>query len=141
MVNVENILKVAQAIEDAAKPEAKPAMGFNMDTWCTRLKATDPRKDLTGHACRTVACVGGWTQAVLAEKRARHSKHHWETDTPATRQAAMLLGLGGDVAEALFFPGYFSRAYDATPAQAVRVLRNLAETGIVDWDRALREVP
>ena len=114
-MNVENILAVAQAIEDAAKPEAKPDFGFNMA--CIGGEATERRPDRTGHNCDTVACIAGW---------------------------AIHLFPGSGVAEALGISDS-NRQLDNlimppngrdgryTVENAVAVLRHLAATGVVDW--------
>lgn len=114
-VNKRNILKVAKAIEDACKPQARPRIGFNMGSWVSHV-----RSDKTGHNCGTTACIGGWTGHVLKDN---------ERISP--QDAADLLGLTPHLAASLFYGVGVER--DATPQRAVAVLRNLAETGRVNW--------
>lgn len=123
-LNVENILKVADAIEAAAKPDATPAMGFNMNLWCDAVEnAEDPMyADLTGHGCGTVGCIGGWTQTLLGRP---------DDNEELTGD---LLGLDYVAAARLFYPIQIARWEDITPARAVAVLRHLAATGVVDWN-------
>lgn len=44
------------------------------------------------------------------------------------------LGLPGKKAEQLFLPDDVGSYEDISPEKAVKVLRNLAETGKVDWN-------
>lgn len=118
-MNVGNILKVADAIEQASVPD----LGFNMNVWNARAD-TWGVTDLSGHNCKTVACVGGWTCAVFG--------FHRHDDF----EAADALGLTNQEAHLLFYPSG-EAAYTATPAQAAACLRHLAETGEVNWPRAL----
>lgn len=59
------------------------------------------------------------------------------------KTATELLGISEEQGGELFFPddGYIGKgrvaAYDATPQQAATVMRNLAETGAVDWNRVM----
>lgn len=119
-MNRENILKVADAIEHAAKKRSRPKLGFNMRT--VRGIPLPDAPDMTGHNCQTIACIAGWTQAVhkLPES------NFWARDTRE------VLGLTHDEAHALFEPPYWWEG-KYTTAKAVAVLRHLAESGEVDW--------
>ena len=84
--------------------------------------------------CGTAACIGGWTYAVM------HPEH------PLARNGALLfhssawLGLTDDEEQELFYPPS-EGGWWATRDQAVRVLDILISEGVVDWNRACREVP
>lgn len=109
-MNKDNILAVADAIEKHSIPE----LGFNMRYWRETKKA-----DKYGTRCGTVACIGGWAETVL------------KTDD-------IIEAFGMEDAQyfELCLPGTFTSRGTITPTQAVRVLRHLAETGIVDWSKA-----
>jgi hypothetical protein len=64
--------------------------------------------------CGTVACIGGWAESM------------WPSDANA-------LDLTYDQKQELFFPSGRCTNF-VTPQRAAGVLRNLAETGRVDWD-------
>jgi hypothetical protein len=120
-VNKDNILAVADAIEKHSIPD----LGFNM-----ALLNGEGSADLSGHECGTVACIAGWTCAVAKI-------------APSFEGAREFLGLERKQSSVsdyhngnLFFPDLKSDHWDATPSQAVAVLRHLAETGIVDWSVA-----
>lgn len=120
-MNKENILKVADAIEQ----HSIPTLGFNMNWWGYTFDPTKPenqKHDKSGHNCGTVACIGGWTETLFK-----------------TTDARSALELPTSVATQLFYPDQNGapQAYEATPVHAVRVLRHLAETGKVDWARAM----
>lgn len=121
-MNKDNVLKVADAIEQHSIPD----LGFNMGYWRNSVHYIDrPVRDLSGHNCGTVACIGGWTEAVLGDPVRDLGK------------AGELLQLDPDRAGMLFCPdGWHTDNAKFTTARAVAVLRHLAETGEVDWSVA-----
>lgn len=139
-MNKRNILKVAKAIEDAAKKQEglRGEIGFNMNV----VAAHDGHGDHVD-TCGTVACIAGWAYAIRypSVTAARLVKVadgaaflglHMEHRVPSI--AARFLGLSDDEALALFAPDSLLISYrDITPAHAVAVLRHLAKTGKVDW--------
>ena len=140
MVNRENVLKVAEAIETGALVER--GIGFNMARYGAAVD--DIAKDHIDN-CGTVCCIAGYA---LALKRPDISGEdiageHFNIEAEATRYLGLDLGDAGE----LFLPQPpYSRPWNQidhqrylaqiTPAQAVRVLRHLAETGEVDWSIA-----
>jgi len=127
-MNRENILAVADAIEKHSIPD----LGFNMGNYVTT--AGSSVTDNSGYGCGTVACIAGWCKAVRDGKAPQPV---WVDDFNWEKQASWL-GLSVGEGERLFiyYPGHGN---DIQPSQAVSVLRHLAETGEVDWDRALAE--
>jgi len=120
-MNVENILKVADAIEQHSIPE----LGFNMGEWVGDANVNQP--DMSGHNCGTVACIAGWTCAVLTDD----INKVYDLDY---RELGALLGINYDQAKSLFIPSYAGvRLSLIGQDQAIRTLRNLAITGNVDW--------
>jgi len=132
-MNREMILRVADAIEEAAKPGANPAMGFNMNQV---IHSSGLEDDLTGHSCGTVGCIAGW--AIAVDKNFKKCRDIDPDSDLWKPRAGKLLGLNAKLADRLFM----ARAYRdldldlITPSQAVTVLRHLAETGKVDWSIA-----
>jgi hypothetical protein len=127
-MNVGNILLVADAIERASVP----GLGFNMGGFVGRVTDTFP--DLSGRSCGTAACIAGWTVAVHrngAIPEQNQPDIDYETD------AGVFLGLRDTDTEALFFPAGFTNDIH-TPEMAIRCLRNLAITGKVDWELAMK---
>lgn len=125
-MNKENVLAVADAIEKHSIPD----LGFNMGDWVAH--ASDEAPDRSGHSCGTVACIAGWAQRLrTGVPLSADSVVWWEPE-------AEWLGLGGDASDTLFMGDDETnkRLADVTPAEAVRVLRHLAETGEVDWSVA-----
>lgn len=124
-MNVENILAVADAIEAACAPEAKPEIGFNMSLFCGPAE-TAGREDRTGHHCGTVGCIVGWANFVAHRPRAT-----WKSED----HAAAFLGLEFAEADDLFFPsGFAIETWGEISAEhTVAVLRHLAATGEVNW--------
>lgn len=127
-MNKERLLKVADAIEASLKPEAKPVAGFNMRFYSARNEVTTP--DHTGHGCGTVCCVAGWTtivrsgvvpSGIVEDDLVMDIELNWlELDYNQTD---------------LFYPwSVLTSEWSNIPAeQAVRTIRHLVETGVVDW--------
>lgn len=128
-MNRENILAVADAIEKHSIPD----LGFNMTMWLDRHPF--PGQDTSGHNCGTTACIAGWAAAVsLGAADVEQVEKHLPFSVRQT--AKQYLALSIDQANALF-EGFSTG--EEEPSQAVSVLRHLAETGEVDWNRALAE--
>lgn len=117
-MNKDNILKVADAIEQHSIPD----LGFNMDFFSSpRSHGSAIKADHSGHDCGTVACIAGWAVQV--------------GDLPRTFAAArQYLGIDDDLGDDLFYGDSDDLVLaDIAVPQAVAVLRYLAETGEVDW--------
>lgn len=119
----ENITKVRDVI---ASLDPKR---FEMDRWISKVRSRARTIGGRLNHCGTSACIAGWTLAVLSPNSRADG---W--DIPA--EASHLLGLSNW--RGLFIPDNLNYR---TQAQAVRVLDILLETGEVDWERAIREVP
>jgi hypothetical protein len=127
-INVENILKVADAIEQHSIPD----LGFNMKNWFN--EAGDGIVDNSGHNCGTVACIAGWTAYLAKGSEPTHA--YWTyKDGHTSKIAREFLGLSRWEAGDLFEPGAVAAADwgSIKPSQAVAVIRHLAATGEVDW--------
>lgn len=107
-----------------------PPANFKMSTWYAHTF------DKAANTCGTCACIGGWA-ALLFELY-----HDEVSKTPCinTEIVGQHLGLSSHNAWALFYPpgrlNTGSRefdAYQATPAQAVKVLDHYLETGAINW--------
>ncbi len=130
-MNIGNILKVADAIENSTVQN----LGFNMKGY---MQINSKHAiDYSGKDCGTVACIAGWACAIegVPYEDISHS-------SVAFNMGAKLFGLSEEEAEELFVPetetvNYYST--DILPANAVRCLRNLAITGKVDWEAAMKD--
>jgi hypothetical protein len=131
-MNVSNILKVADAIEQASVP----GLGFNMGGW--KVSADKAHPDLSGHSCGTVACIAGWTCEINGiPMRADCAFSNYQLSD----NAAAILGLTEEQREELFTPEHEAVNYHGGmigPVEAVRCLRNLTITGKVDWAAAMK---
>ena len=111
-MNLERLEKLAATIEKAPHVDETyrgRARGFNMDTW----------------RCKSVACIGGWTEWLWPK-----AGRGWGIE-----RVAGLLDIDRPQARELCYPGdqIEVRYCLITPAQAAKVLRNLIQTGQVDW--------
>lgn len=123
-MNTENIIKVADAIEQHSIPD----LGFNMRALIDEADSINVPNHFE-EPCGTVACIAGWAYVLAGGSvKTRDPVKVWETATD-------WIGFetGGEARD-LFAPhehlGRFTRL---TPTQAVAVLRHLAATGEVDW--------
>lgn len=138
-VNVENVLKVADAIEQHSIPD----LGFNMLDY---VHEVDPNNgydvkyygDRSGHSCGTVACIAGWARRIRTGQPLAPEAGYlfdWRTEarwlglSPRVGGSGALLFLGDDDTN--------ERLDKVTTAEAVAVLRHLAKTGKVDWTVAI----
>lgn len=121
MRHVENIRAVAEAIRQATVP----GLGFHMNMiHGARDHVNFP--DKTGRDCETVACIAGWTVAVL------DGPGEIPDDPIAVKaRARALLRLEVGEVQGLFYP--YDHLESATPAQAAEVLHQFANRGVVDW--------
>lgn len=119
-MNRENILKVADAIEQ----NSIPGLGFYM------RDVFDTEDD-----CGAVACIAGWAWHV--ERNMERPMTRPEVKGLSPDNSAAFLGIFGDTASFLFYGGGTDLSFsELTSPVAVQCLRNLATTGKVDWDRA-----
>lgn len=126
-MNKERILALADLIEKQPhQPEFDATSGFDMS--CTHRD------------CGTPACIAGWA---LWEAQGRPESL---VEPPGLwgieNNAATYLGLSvPEVSQPsgypLFYPPETYKYEGITPAQAASCLRHLAETGEVDWARAM----
>lgn len=124
MPNTENILKVADAIEN----HTIEGLGFNMGNFIGSADAA--HADKTGHNCGTIACVAGWSYAVrnggVKPEPVDVEDFKWEVD-------GEWFGLETQKANILFYGYPGDGDSSPKPEKAVAVLRHLAATGEVDW--------
>ncbi len=134
-MNREKILEVADAIESASL--LKDSVGFNMSHYISDMTYNehDHMAKKRGHVCGTVACIAGWTTLVETQKTGipideAQSKYGF---FGAHYFATKLLGIDSSIAGQLFTPDEFENYDLLTDKRAVAVLRNLVETGKVQW--------
>lgn len=131
-MNIGNILKVADAIENSTIPD----LGFNMGEGVARTDEFNP--DLSGNHCGTVACIAGWSRAVQLSRIPRFKEEcaNWDGIKGDARK---FLGLDRKTANELFEPdGEVAFDDRITPAHAINALRTLAITGKVDWAGSMK---
>jgi len=124
-MNVENILKVADAIEQ----HRIAGLGFHMNYLVSSTRGALIEDKLGIKDCGTVMCIAGWASAISGRK-----------DNPAFYHARDFLGIDPKTSRHLFYAANHPDSEvgegpldDITATQAVAVLRHLAATGEVDW--------
>lgn len=127
-MNKERILALADLIEKQPHTGEADLSGFNME-WLT-------------HDCGTPSCIAGWA---AWENDGRPSKMDvdWGFYAVENRAATWMgfaeitegLSESEDQTFLLFYPqNPYDDYHSITPSHAAAVLRNLAETGEVNWD-------
>lgn len=91
--------------------------------------------------CGSAGCIGGHA-AILWSELQYETEYDWQVGKSFTWDNILLakkLDISLQTEEALCFPGMAGgpKCRDVSRENAVRVLRRLAETGKVDWDRAM----
>lgn len=126
-----NVLRLARAVERGDM--VARGIGFNMEQWVARTnKRTRPDHV---DSCGTVACLAGWAYCLAHPETDKKKLHEvFNTDSQEISNTAReFLGLGTWQASDLFAPYVIGNWSKITAAQAVKVLRHLAETCRVDW--------
>ena len=110
-MNTENIIALADLIETLPQAGFGSKEGFFMGNW--------------RHACGTPSCIAGWAVHLAGIDCGPHQ---------VPDKAADWLDLPIGEEWELFDPDL---PYSSiTPQHAAKVLRHLAETGVVDWSRS-----
>jgi len=112
---------------------------FNMAEWAEIPSSPSPSHDTVEdfvHNCNSVACIGGWADALFLDPEDR-------LITASVATTFELLGLTDAQGNALCFPGssgpengwpdYGVGYEDITTTHAVETLDKLINTGKVDW--------
>lgn len=95
---------------------------FNMEIWFD-----DDYED-----CGTACCIAGAAVAMtkgLDYMRAADVSMKLDVEV----EAQQILGLSGDVANALFIPQHTDRIWEISPYDAAKTIRHLIKYGVVDW--------
>lgn len=100
------------------------------------LKVLPPEKFDMESSCGSVCCIGGWVQKVNRAPIEEPLSRSVSKLGPSIRQASALCYADTPDGSDIYYP-----AWGATPKQAARAVEILRDEGIVDWPRAMEEVP
>lgn len=129
-VNEENVLRLARLMQELDVFEAQTGDILYDQTQIGVL--LDGEK----HECDAPGCMAGWA-AVLASRRSCKTWSEWYAHSLHAHGAGReWLGLDMRLAKQLFKPRPAPKGRRVTPWEAASVLRNLAKTGEVDWNKA-----
>lgn len=132
----EMLERVADHIERLERPTDLTQgfeQGFAMNTYVSG------KRDYADNYCGTVACIAGWGRLLHQEEDLRirnnyeSSRENYVKNRGFTFGHMLDLDLGETVA--LFMPDGYSDRTRFTPRRAAAVLRNLAKTGKVEWEK------
>lgn len=139
-MNVENILRIAEAMETKIVDAEGLPIQFDMNSWAAVEYSWEDDVESEYQVCGSVACIAGHVVAVLdPESYLSYSRGNHQFSIHAA--ARDLLDIPTKLSRDLFTPAsqfdsgmhVIVNPYQATPEQAAKVLRNLAKTGKVDW--------
>ncbi len=121
-MNKERILALADLIEKLPKGSVYgEKSGFDMTDF--------------SHHCGTPACIGGWARWEHFGRPDDIASEIVASQLSYSEVAAGYLGIDLEAtAEELFYPPTIDNWQGITPQHAAAVLRNLVETGEVDWN-------
>lgn len=144
MLNRERLLVLAEVLE-SKRAEGHFDMHDVFESASGAFQAIDVGEDAATfvETCGSTACICGWAIAIFDPKSPLYSEETF-------LHGGSLLGLNATQITNLFAPSLASSGgkafdrqgrelYDATPKEAAKVVRYLAETGEVDWAKALEE--
>jgi len=131
-MNTERLTILADQVE-AAAPDAKPDLGFNMKCYWASREERPLIRDHTDHNCETVACLAGWTCHLFGYAgRPIPVPEGLSLNDAIHDLAAQLLELTSEEAVALFVPTPSNGWLSGIPLEkAVRAVRETAATGKV----------
>lgn len=136
MLRADRLLELADVIEKmpwAKDRQSGGECGFNMEVW---------NEDFP---CGTVSCIGGTAQihfglkhetevyAFLSDLGEKVTEHIVEEEANGYRSARYVRSDDYSSLLSLFYPP--PHGWSADPQEAAQVIRHLATTGQVDWDR------
>ncbi len=99
-------------------------LGFDMDKGYAARHHSD-------HPCGTACCIGGHADAMLKEGGVDHYMG-------VSTALAILAGIRDRASKDICFPPDNHPGWKAEPRHAVALLKHYDETGLVDWDKAMR---
>jgi hypothetical protein len=123
-MHIERLDEIASWLEDGA-PHRGKVHAFTMSAFI----------DIIDNDCGTACCIAG--AAVQFHRKSMKKRQYEPTDTGVRfyRRAKQLLDLDETTADNLFIMENTDyHLNQVTPAWAARCIRNLIETGEVDWD-------
>ena len=128
-MNKDKVLEVADALENMHEPD----LGFNMGVFLGDTSAYIP--DYSGHHCDTVACIAGHIVAMVYGRDELCDRFETgKTYGNVQQTAAEYLELNHTESMKLFLPCSSHYGNMLNLARAVKVLRDFAVTGKVDWN-------
>ena len=129
-MNTERIDELIEHIADL--PINEPVVGFNMTTVAYATLPNHRTHDTSGWNCGTTACIAGHA---LLLKGDNINRLIWTDAGVLMEEAREWLGLDHDQANVLFADRPYGVAMSSVnPGMALRTLRHLRETGVVNWD-------
>jgi hypothetical protein len=116
--NLTDLANLLRSIDNSPESE----LGFDMHA---NFQFANDSK----HPCGSACCIGGWIQACNVELQDSELEEAVQALQP---------NLDIDECYLLCSPKPFSKAWNATPEQAARAVEILRDTGVCDWETAMK---
>ena len=133
-----NIARLNRLIDFMATHDS---VGFSYTTYYD--PDFDPKRDMSGRHCGTVACVAGWTVLLMMEENFIEKKmslgyinEHAQKYAGYNDSASDYLELTTDERNELFFAdddGIDDWRRTVTLRQAINTIKRFADTGVIDY--------
>ena len=123
-MKLKNLTELADLLRGLDNNSPRRKLGFDMQYSYRDRKASD-------HFCGSACCIGGWVQYL--NKNTRDLELHGAVATICPPD------MSKDEIYRLCYPDTaYDDGYDATPQQAARAVEILRDTGVCDWDEAMK---
>jgi hypothetical protein len=123
-MKLKNLTELADLLRGLDNNSPRRKMGFDMAYSYNDRKASN-------HRCGSACCIGGWVQYL--NKNTRDLELHGAVATICPPD------MSKDEIYRLCYPDTaHDYGYDATPQQAARAVEILRDTGVCDWEEALK---
>lgn len=122
-MKLKNLTELADLLRGLDNNSPRRKMGFDMD------KSYEHRKS-SQHPCGSACCIGGWVQHCNRNTRGMFLEDAVSTICPPDMSEREIFKL--------CFPHDYLLAFDATPQQAARAVEILRDTGVCNWEEAMK---
>lgn len=123
-MKLKNLTELADLLRGLDNNSPRRKLGFDMQYSYRDRKASD-------HFCGSACCIGGWVQYLNKNTRDLELQDAVATICPPD--------MSRDEIYRLCYPDTaYDDGYDATPQQAARAVEILLDTGVCDWEEAMK---
>lgn len=123
-MKLKNLTELADLLRGLDNNSPRRKLGFDMQYSYRDRKASD-------HFCGSACCIGGWVQYLNKSTRDLELQDAVATICPPDMSR-------GEIYRLCYPDTAYDDGYDATPQQAARAVEILRDTGVCDWEEAMK---